>query len=236
VMTDETISRLAETNTPLVPTLLLLANLADFGQLAGVSRASRDRLRRVLDTTAETLHRSHSAGVTLVAGTDTGFATTPYGEWHAREIELLQAYAGLTSMEALRTATCNAAATVGLEGEVGVIQEGALADLLVLTADPTGDVRVLQRADAFEMIVKDGEEVDLATDGRRWRNDSALYQATHALTREYVAGDSADDATPGDLRGLKERHLQERASEDRDEQQQLLHDLGRVTEPSATLD
>jgi hypothetical protein len=52
----------------------------------------------MLDKTADSLHRAHAAGVTMVAGTDTGFATTPYGEWHARELERsrVQASAELT--------------------------------------------------------------------------------------------------------------------------------------------
>jgi len=85
VMTDQTIAELAESRIPLVPTLLLLANIGDYGHLAGAPQQASDNCRRMLDKTADSLHRAHAAGVTMVVGTDTGFATTPYGEWHARE-------------------------------------------------------------------------------------------------------------------------------------------------------
>src|SRR5277367_6793735 len=79
-MTDETIGRLAESHIPLIPTLTLLANWADFGGLIGISEADRDGARRVLDGAAIALHKARKAGVTMLAGTDSGFSITPYGE------------------------------------------------------------------------------------------------------------------------------------------------------------
>ena len=125
IMTDEVVEELASSGIPLVPTLLLLANSADFGELVGTPAPFRDGCRRMLDKTADTLHRAHAAGVKFALGTDTGFAVTPYGEWHARELELLMEYAGLSAQEALQAGTVNAARTVGLEGQVGEVRPGA---------------------------------------------------------------------------------------------------------------
>ena len=109
VMDDSTIEELASSGIPLVLTLLLLANWADYGHLAGVPRAYIDAARSMLDVTTETLHRAHSAGVQMTIGSDSGFAVTPYGEW----LELLMIYAGLSAAEAITAATAAAAITMG---------------------------------------------------------------------------------------------------------------------------
>ena len=105
--------------------------------------------------------------MTFALGTDAGFAVTPYGEWHARELELLMEYAGLSPLEAIQAATANNAVTLGMEGEVGELAPGALADVLVVGGDPTRDIRVLQRPEAIEVIVKGGQVVERAEVERR---------------------------------------------------------------------
>jgi imidazolonepropionase-like amidohydrolase len=156
-MTDEVIQDLAASQIPLVPTLLLIANFADYGDLVGTPKADRLACRRMLDTTQVTLHKAHQAGVKFVMGSDTGFAVTPYGEWHARELELLMEYAGLSSLEAIQAGTQNAAVTVNLKGEVGEVVAGRLADVLVVNGDPVRDIRVLQQVDRIETVIKNGE-------------------------------------------------------------------------------
>lgn len=94
VMTDEVIEKLSASQIPLVPTLLLLANMTDFADIAKVPAHQADGCKRMLDKTADTLHRAHQAGVKLAMGTDSGFGVTAYGEWHARELRLLQTLPG----------------------------------------------------------------------------------------------------------------------------------------------
>ncbi len=77
-------------------------------------------------------------------GTDSGFSVTPYGEWHARELELLMTYAGLSSLEAIQAGTQNGATMLDLEGKVGVVAEGMIADMIVVDGDPVEDINVLQ--------------------------------------------------------------------------------------------
>lgn len=77
----------------------------------------------------------HDAGVPLVAGTDGALP----GYSLLRSIELL-VQAGLTPMEALRSATSGAADAMGLAHEVGTLAVGRRADLVVLDADPLRDI------------------------------------------------------------------------------------------------
>ena len=78
----------------------------------------------------------HDAGVPIVAGTD---GAVP-GHSLLREIELY-VQAGLTPMEAIQSATVVAARAMGMEDEVGTVEVGKRADLLVLDGNPLTDIR-----------------------------------------------------------------------------------------------
>ncbi len=65
--------------------------------------------------------------------------------------------AGLTPLEVLRSATVNGALLLGLSGKAGVIAEGALADLVVLDADPLADIGNLAKV---HRVLKDGVVYD----------------------------------------------------------------------------
>jgi imidazolonepropionase-like amidohydrolase len=186
VMRQETVDLLAETQTPLVPTLLLLENWAEHGELLGAPRFISDACRRMLERTHESLHMAHDAGARFVVGTDTGFAMTPYGEFHANELELLMKYAGLSELEAIQAGTSNAGITLNLEGEVGIIAPGKLADLLVVDGDPSEDIRVLQDRSKIETIVLDGEIVEIDPELESWPNERSLTYATRRLTQKDI--------------------------------------------------
>jgi imidazolonepropionase-like amidohydrolase len=83
----------------------------------------------------------HKAGVRLLAGTDTAAAVDvlPGSSLHT-ELEYF-VRAGLTPMQALQTATLNPAQFLGLQSEIGTVQEGKLASLVLLDADPLQDIR-----------------------------------------------------------------------------------------------
>lgn len=222
-MTDEVIDELASAGTPLVPTLLLLANIADWGKLVGTPVPMRDGMARALDKTADTLHRAHEAGVVFVTGTDSGFSVTPYGEWHARELELLMDYAGLSAIEAIRAATCNAAVTLNLEGQLGTLAPGMVADIIVVNGDPLTNIRVLQDKRNIETVVKDGAVVrfDEEALARRWPHDRAQIYSVGDLTYDLVHtgddaerldGDAGDRLWTGDARHDLVRTVQRRES------------------------
>ena len=193
LMTDEVIAELAESQIPLMPTLLLLANIADYGDLVGAPRQGQDGCRRMLDKTADTLHRAHKAGVKMAVGTDTGFATTPYGEWHARELELLMTYAGLSAREAIQAATVNNAPMLNLAGTIGEIRPGCIADIIVVTGDPAKDIRVLQDVSNIDVVIKGGVVMgfDYEAPIPSWPHERSRLQSTGELTRAVAQGQDA---------------------------------------------
>jgi len=192
VMTDETIDRLAASGIPLVPTLLLLANLSDWGDMCGVPNNQRDGARRMLEKTSDSLCRAHKAGVKMLMGTDTGFSVTPYGEWHARELELLMVYAGLTPLEAIRAATKDAAIATSLGDRVGEIAEGKYADLIIVNGDPSKNIRVLVDKRNIEVVIKGGTLVafDAQQLEPRWAHpDRVMTFSLDELTYDKVYGE-----------------------------------------------
>jgi len=82
----------------------------------------------------------HAAGVPLLAGTDTPNPYTYPGFSLHEELELLVS-AGLSPMEALQTATLRAAEFLGVERLFGSVEVGKIATLVLLDADPLGDIR-----------------------------------------------------------------------------------------------
>jgi len=95
------------------------------------------------------------AGVPILAGTDTGEPWTAPGFELHRELELLQS-AGLTPAQALRAATLEPAKLMRRDDQ-GEVKKGAIADLVVLTANPLADVRNTRAID--EVIVR-GKAID----------------------------------------------------------------------------
>jgi imidazolonepropionase-like amidohydrolase len=109
-------------------------NLAGFANM--VSRRI-DLVREGLSNAGETINAMNDAGATIVAGTDSPIF--PYGLSLVIE---LQNYvdAGLSPAAALRTATVNAADAMGAGVQVGKIQPGMLADMVIVSGDPLHDI------------------------------------------------------------------------------------------------
>lgn len=111
----------------------------------GDSVAVRQALTRLRVEMANAKHL-FDAGVLLVAGTDAPYPGAYYGEGLHRELELL-VEAGLTPLEALTTATRNAAFLLKEEGQWGTLEPGKRADILVVSGNPAqhiGDTRKIE--------------------------------------------------------------------------------------------
>jgi hypothetical protein len=101
----------------------------------------------------ENLMILESAGARIVAGTDAGNIGTLHGPALHHEMELM-ANAGLRPMEIIVATTKNAAAVMGREAEVGTLQKGKFADLVILEADPLTDIKNTRK---IFKVMKNGE-------------------------------------------------------------------------------
>ncbi len=162
-MDDEALEAVLEAGTALCPTFTLLGNLADYGHKLGSAPELLDIFRAEIEVTATQMAKAHALGVPFLAGSETGFAVTPVGEWHARELEMFVEYMGMSPMDAIVAATRNGAFAMRMEGEVGTLEVGRLADVLVVDGDPLADVRILQNPTAIAEVFKGGQRIDLIT-------------------------------------------------------------------------
>ena len=143
----ELIPMMVEKGIVFVPTLLVYGFHRD-----SKSPHVKERARALQAHHVEAVQRALAAGVKVVAGTDAGGHGHPP---NAGELPLLVA-AGLTPMQALRAATGWAAECLGIERELGTLEKGKLADLVVVDGDPLADLRILTDLARILLVVKGG--------------------------------------------------------------------------------
>ena len=127
-------------------------------QTEGLSSEEAKLLERVetnVRISLEECRQLNESGVKLVAGSDCGWGTYPFGQF-AQEIGAL-VEAGLTPMDAILAGTKNGAEALHMLDQVGCVEPGKQADLLVVEGDPSGDIAALERVMA---VYKAGEKVD----------------------------------------------------------------------------
>ncbi len=150
---DEAIQLMLERGTWLVPTLVAprgVIDAADAG--ASIPEASVAKAREVVETHTASFAKAVAAGVKVAMGTDSG--VTPHGE-NLRELALM-VEGGMTPMQAIEATTRSAAELRGLQDELGTLEPGKRADLVVVDGDPL-DVATL--ADRISAVYKDGVAV-----------------------------------------------------------------------------
>jgi imidazolonepropionase-like amidohydrolase len=139
------------------PAFGLVHNSVFEGDVVGLTKEVVERmgLPRKLEHTIATYHEMRKRGMRVVIGGDYGFTVTPMGQ-NARDIGHFVKFFGYSPAEALKCATAIGGELMGHKGELGVIKEGALADLLLVDANPLEDQSVLVGPAHFSMIMKDG--------------------------------------------------------------------------------
>jgi imidazolonepropionase-like amidohydrolase len=160
-MDEEGLEAVVSAGSALCPTFTFLANLADYGAAVGAGVGMTDIFRGEIEATGTMMRRAHDEGVPLLCGSESGFALTPYGHWHAREMEVFVDVLDLSPLQAITCATANGAIAMRRPGEIGVVAEGAVADLLVVAGDPTTDVTVLADRENLAAVISRGQPVDL---------------------------------------------------------------------------
>ena len=135
-----------------VPTLVTYEALAQDGPSYGLPPESIAKIEDVRRRGMESLTILRDAGVTMAFGTDL------LGETQVRQNEEFAIRARvLPSPEIIASATTIAARLIGMEGKVGVLAPGALADLIVVDGDPMADAAIL--ADpmrSIQLVMKEG--------------------------------------------------------------------------------
>ena len=157
---DEGIEACLKNNVVITPTLTLLVNLIGASQ-DGAGASGKSAFQREVEAAQKNLHRAWKAGVPIIAGSESGWSPVPYGQWHAKEMEIFVDLLGMSPLEAIHSNTLGATRLLKRYGhEVGKVEAGRLADLLVVPGDPTKDIKILQFPKRFDYIFKGGKPID----------------------------------------------------------------------------
>jgi imidazolonepropionase-like amidohydrolase len=152
---DEAIELMLEHGTFLVPTLLAPLAVIETGEQSGMPEHAIRKAREVGEEHSDSIRRAYKAGVKIAMGTDAG--VMPHGT-NLRELGLM-VNIGMTPMEALVATTRTAAECLGWQEQVGTIQVGKLADIVVTKTNPLEDIRSLEQVENIALVMKDGKIV-----------------------------------------------------------------------------
>ncbi|MFM5924289.1 MAG: amidohydrolase family protein [Novosphingobium sp.] len=150
----DTAKMMAKNGTYYVPTLSTVNGYLE--RLAANPNAYPPAVKAQIDwrigITGKSLQIAYPLGVKIAYGTDAG--VSKHGR-NADEFELLVKF-GMPPGEAIKAATVNAAALLGLDKEIGTIEVGKAADIIAVDGDPLADVRVLK---AMKFVMARGEVI-----------------------------------------------------------------------------
>jgi imidazolonepropionase-like amidohydrolase len=138
-MEDATIQEMAKHGTFYVPTIDHNRYYIDNGDKIGYAPGYKERLQAFIPRNLETARKAFKAGVKFAMGSDAIY--TMFGQ-NTRELGWF-VKAGMTSEQALRTATSSAAELLGKEKELGAVAPGYFADLVAVDGDPLADIGVV---------------------------------------------------------------------------------------------
>jgi len=153
---DETIALLRSRGVYLVPTLTNTYRVSTEGAAGNVAEYIVKTASGVFPTMMANARRAHQAGVKMAVGTDAGSWLNPHTDI-TTELRL-RIKAGVTPLDVLTMATLWSAECLGIADEVGTLQPGKRADLLLLNGDPLADIAAVDRIHA---VWKDGKEVSV---------------------------------------------------------------------------
>jgi imidazolonepropionase-like amidohydrolase len=188
---DECIEAVLKGGSAIAPTLTFQRNIMEFtqGHEPAATNGRVGHVQRQYERACRNLATAHKAGVPMMAGSDTGFAVTPYGEWHARELEIFVNDLGFTPVEALTAATRTNARFLADSERVGRLEAGRCADFIALDGSPIEDISMLLDKSRIHAVHLGGKRMALPRRDYDPREvtDAALVSWTDVYTQERVA-------------------------------------------------
>ncbi len=147
---EESIELMKRYGTYYVPTIMAGKWVAEKSQIDGFfPEVVRGKAAQIGPLIQNAFERAYRAGVRIAFGTDTGVSA--HGN-NAREFTYM-VEGGMSSLEAIRSATLEAATLLGMPDQLGVIEVGMLADIVAVPQEPTQDITAMER---ISFVMKDG--------------------------------------------------------------------------------
>src|SRR3984885_2670653 len=187
---DECIDEMLKGGCAIGPTMTFPRNIIDFTQAhepAAIKGRPSD-VEREYGIACENMQRARKAGIPMMTGTDSGFAVTPYGEWHAMELEIFVRDLGFTPAEALRCATSVTARFMANGKRIGVLEAGRFADFIAVDGSPLENISILQDKSRIRHVFIGGKRMQIPERGYdpRQVTDKSLSNWSDLYTQERV--------------------------------------------------
>lgn len=155
-LNDEVIALMKERGTFLVPTLLAPLAVLEAAEGSGkMPEWGIRKAREVIEIHSASIAAAYQAGVKIAMGTDAG--VMPHGT-NLRELGLMCGI-GMSPMEAIVATTKVAAECLGWQEQVGTLEAGKLADVIVTRTNPLHNIRSLEDTRNIRVVIKDGQVV-----------------------------------------------------------------------------
>lgn len=139
------------------PALAWLIQTCEGASAWGITPAVARQMgyERELEMAIGTMQKMHKRGIRVLPGGDYGFAWTPHGTY-AKDLEYFVKRLGFTPMETIEAATRLGGEIMGQPESLGRVQQGYLADLILVDGNPLDDITIFQDRSRLLAIMKDG--------------------------------------------------------------------------------
>ena len=154
-MDSEALDLLLARNVPCVPALFFEKMSVERGKDFGMSQRVIDGHQETLEGGMRSARMILDAGGCLGMGGDYGFAWNPHGDY-AKELTFFVRDAGFSPLAVLTCATRNGAVILGRQHEIGTLEAGKLADVLIVDGDVLADISLLEQRQRFRAVMQGG--------------------------------------------------------------------------------
>jgi imidazolonepropionase-like amidohydrolase len=156
-LNEEAAALMCSRKVPYIPTLSALFHIAEKGVEAGIPAFAVEKTLKVKPFHLASVHLARERGVRIAMGTDAG---TPFNVHGANLGELRYLVdVGFSPMDAIVAGTGTAAQVLGLERDLGTVEEGKLADLVLVAGNPLDNIEVLLDKKAVCLVMQGGNMI-----------------------------------------------------------------------------
>ncbi|MCH4888511.1 amidohydrolase family protein [Acidaminobacter sp. JC074] len=153
ILDQEAVDMAIDAGTYFVPTLSAVHFIIKHGEEGGIPKYAVDKSKSVFKKHQASFKLSYKSGVKIAMGTDVGTPFNKHASSSAFELELM-VKAGMTEMDAILSATKNAAMLLGVDHTHGTLEAGKVADFLVLEEDPIKNIKTIQSPSVYKNGLK----------------------------------------------------------------------------------
>ena len=143
ILDEEVIEMFIKNGTYIVPTLVAPYYIVKYGVESGIPKQAVDKAKEIIEKHFKSFNMAYKAGVKIAMGTDAGTPFNLHGE-SAYELYLMTE-AGMSTMDAIVTATKVSSKLIGVEDKFGTLETEKYADFIVLSENPVKNIKTIQK-------------------------------------------------------------------------------------------